>query len=231
MIQAASSELKQFFRILVSGYVCLLYYWAMLLTYSEILQDMNFKSASTFGSLISIAVSGLALSVPLGFLIHESDVFLYRGVYRPAHVWISASLGGRSERQRKHTTKADDMNRFFTPEAEAFLESVRFSNASEAEAHLAREVSNRWSYFYARLEAGIYAPVFALFLFEASVRLFKLTPHFTENRIIWGTLWFVTMAILLVAYCPRLMKEISAIESLILNKDRIETLRRESQFE
>jgi hypothetical protein len=222
----ASSDVKQFFRIIVSGYVCLLYYAAMLLTYSKFPLRVDFGSPSTFSNLISIAVSGLALSVPIGFLIHESDVFLYRGVYRPivrarAHAWIGALL--RFFQVNRGAGEAP------TAEQEAFLESVRYSNPSEADAHLDKEVSNRWSYFYARLEAGIYAPLFALLLFEGTMILFSLAPNYTQSRLIAGVTLLLVMVILLVGYCPRLMREINAIDSLVMN--RIDTLKRTSQFE
>lgn len=238
MSEPLSSDTKQFFRILVSGYVCLLYFGGILLTYSSLPQEMSSQphDLPTLSSFIGIALSSFVLSIPIGFLIHESDVFVYRELYRwiyrrvwrHDYTWIDVMRKYLVRTRKARSRPKKDSKRTLGREnCEAFLESARYQDTKswQADAHLVKEVSNRWSYFYARLEAGIYAPAFAAVLAWITMRLFRLPPVFTTNRIVAGAIAITFISVLLVGYCPRLMKEIDAIETLIVlrRRDRIRT--------
>jgi hypothetical protein len=186
----------------------------MLLVYSKV--NLQIHTLSDLSSLLTIALSGLALSVPIGFVIHESDVLLYREVYRrfrDDYAWMNVIRG--YFRVRPRTEKFIGKEHY-----QALLEFVKFTNQQQANTHLEGEVSNRWSYFYARLEAGLYAPAFAVVLSWITIRLFRLPTVLSVNRLVAGAIAIIVISVLLVGYCPRLMKEIDAIETLTVLQSR-----------
>lgn len=80
-----SFNLKQFFRFVISGYVCLFYYFALVLVSSATLASLIGSVSSTSLSLLSAAASSLAFAFPVGFLIHELDISVM-SPYRPVRL-------------------------------------------------------------------------------------------------------------------------------------------------
>jgi hypothetical protein len=218
-------DIKQFFRFVVSGYVCLLYYFAILFAFSNALHRLRETMALTFPDLFTIVLSSLVLSVPLGFLIHELDISIYSpyrlsrfGCERDSMKMISAVV-------RKAT------NNVVRSEClQALLEFAKFSgeDSKDVNAHLDKELSNRYSYYYARMEAAVYAPVFAVVLFAATVLLGRLDVRVTFLGVMVITGIGAISATLLL-YARRLLREIDAIETLIV-MDRKEDLSRLARY-
>ncbi len=194
----------------------------MLLGYSNLRERfaVQISTLSNLNNLLTIAVSSLALAVPLGFLIHESDVFLYRRVYRSLRGDYAWTKVIRRCFRDGATTEAEKV--VGKEHYQALLEFVKYTDGPQADTHLEEEVGNRWSYFYPSLEAGLFAPIFAVLLCLATAFLVGLQSEgMTLPRASVGAAFIVFSSILLLGYCPRLMKETDAIETLrVLEKEQ-----------
>lgn len=213
-------DIKQFFRFVVSGYVCLLYYFAILFAFSNALHRLGEAMSLTFLDLFTISMGSLVLSVPLGFLIHELDISLY-SPYRLSRFGRERSsmrIIGDLVKEKGASVGSE----YF----QALLEFVKYSveHSKDVNAHLDKEVSNRYSYYYGRMEAAIYAPVLALVLFTASVLLGRLDIRLTlVGAVVVVGIGFISAALL--HYACRLLKEIDAIETLIVKVRKDELLK------
>jgi len=207
-------DIKQFFRFLVSGYVCITYFFAFLIASSSLQRFVDALSLSN--QLSVLAASTVAVSVPIGFLLHEIDVSIF-GLFR-------RGVNSESVKALRDVGKAKISSSKYQHRA-AFLEYSKFTDETARDVHLNKEVSNRYSYLYARMEAGFYAPIAACFLFYASVML-GLSNDIPApiHCYVLGAIAIVSLALL--AYCPFLVQEIGAIETLMVvaSKDPITSL-------
>ena len=243
-------DIKQFFRFVVSGYVFILYYAVLLFALSDPLTKLapylRFRDIATV--VPALFVAGLALAVPIGFVIHEIDVLLLNGFWKLGRYRTGRErLPLETIRGFVPPTERNSLDRQYL---QALLEFAKFSkndveSKNEVEgrsgaqsnedhedtdycaslnAHLDKEISNRYSYLYARIETGIYAPIIAWFVFVATVQSMNLDCA-PLNWFGWAVVITVALSALLFGYCPRLLKEIDALEILIVLDRRDEILR------
>lgn len=170
---------------------------------------------SLSNNLSTLAASTVALSVPIGFLIHEIDISLFGLIRR-----LVKSESVKALRDLDNEIKYD---RSKYHHLVALLEFSKFRDQSELDAHLNKEVSNRYSYLYARMETGFYAPIAAWLLYQASFVLQlsnELSPSIGYSLV--ETIILISFALLV--YCPFLIQEIGAIETLMVLNRRDEIL-------
>lgn len=104
----------------------------------------------------------------------------------------------------------------------ALLEFTKYRDVNQLNIYLRKELSNRYSYYYSRVEASIYAPLFAAILTV-------LTAIATSSRLSFNLL-SLTGALLVLStiiisywlfhYQVQLLKEIDAIETLLVLKEK-----------
>lgn len=239
-------DIKQFFRFVVSGYIFILYYLVILLLLSDALSKLSSSSMvhDVFSFVSTLFAAGLALTVPIGFLIHEIDVSILNAWWRIRRILSDRErLPLQTIRTFFRETERRDVERQYL---QALLEFAKYSDkgmkpwdgivisekhkdsdhVNARNAHLDKEISNRYSYFYARIEAGGYAQVFAWVLFVATVKWAKIdyVALTLFEQAILVTLVVAFFAALSV-YCLRLMHEIDALETLIVLDRREDILR------
>jgi len=163
-------DIKQFFRFVVSGYVCLIYYFGLLAGFSNLSDRLNVGSIGPFSN---VAFGSLALSVPIGFLIHELDISI-RQRAQAARGSIAQAVRNKVYRELADRKSLEALNRLLDspesghvvdqPNRIALLEFARYTDKKQLDAHIEKELSNRYSYVYSRVEAAVFAPVLAVIL-------------------------------------------------------------------
>jgi hypothetical protein len=228
-----SFDIKQFFRFVVSGYVCLLYYFGLLAGFSNLSDNLNAGSLASFST---VAFGSLALSVPIGFLIHELDISIrdrtsnakgHMARVVRSHIYHELASRGSLVVLRALLNEPRSGHTAGDPSLAAFLEFAKYKDQEQLDAHIEKELSNRYSYVYSRVEAAVYAPALAV-IFSALTGI-----------ILWGRLRFGDpiagvlivvcigcVSVSLLTYIPTLRKEIDAIETLMVlnNREIIENL-------
>jgi hypothetical protein len=223
-------DVKKFLRIEISGYVCLLYF-AVFTTCLFILFRRDFPVDVTGpGFWIQTALAGVPIAFIPGFIIHQLSIWYYnpfnenRKLFdgRVAIKSLKRSLDRWPESCQK-TLERVDINGLF--DVLAGLPSDKGDSYSE---YLRGEISRRYSYYYARIDAGAFAPLLGLTLSVLFYLVFILEGVGDISRLLeWNTfarliplevsfLLALFISIAIVGYCRKLFGEIDVLESALL---------------
>lgn len=220
-------DLKKFLRIEISGYVCLLYtllFTACVLTllkpgFGLNQLDPEFWYKSPFAAI--------PVALILGFIIHQVSIMIFNPFceYRTffGKRIVLKALKERAEGDGLEINGIDKNGLF---DALAGLPSKKNPGYSE---HLHGEISRRYSFYYARMDAGVFAPILGLILalFIYSVLFLQTStdsvptladgfwPHGVLLMVVALTLTLVIFLGMFI-YCRKLIREIDILECALL---------------
>jgi uncharacterized membrane protein len=215
-----SSDVKQFFRFLVSGYVCLTYYFGFLLASSAALRAQMTSVSFTSSGLLGAAASSLVFSVSLGFFIHEIHISV-QSPYREKRFGHERKCF-RVLRELNGASKATDQ------ELQLLLEYAKYGQderETPSDSHIEKELSNRYSYYYGRMDAAVFAPIlaFALFLASGYLGWFGAELSWADfARVLAVITAILVISGLLVWHAMKLLDEIDSIETRIAERKKLE---------
>jgi hypothetical protein len=96
-----------------------------------------------------------------------------------------------------------------------YTDKTKTKSEKELSAHIDKETSNRYSYYYGRMEAALYAPILALIVFAGTVAFAGLETHLSSIGV-GVAIGIGSISSILFLYAIKLLKEIDAIETLLV---------------
>jgi hypothetical protein len=202
-------ELKKFLRFEISGYVALLYAFLFCLALSDMKKIGALVSLEDI-KIIDYAVTGFILAGPIGFIMHQMDITIF-SPFRKCRFFLNCRKVISVIEQRIGSSKINyDDNKF-----QAVLE---FALSKEVNKHLVKEISNRYSYYYARMEAGLFSPILGFIIYLITNQYFQNINNanlFFSRAIIFG---IIIISFIILGYCPTILRELNDLECLALEQ-------------
>lgn len=170
--------------------------------------------------LIAGAASVAALSLPIGFLIHQTSVTIFNPFYKKRFLGVlkdRAVYEISTSELRISGVQIKSSNAAYL----SLLSRSLQSKDLDVE-YLREELSNRYSYYYARMEIGIIVP---LILWPLSYLIYMLAEKYSDGifnttlrNIEYSNLIFISlfMSTALLLYVPKILSEIDEIEVFLL---------------
>lgn len=102
---------------------------------------------------------------------------------------------------------------------------LEFAMSDKSLEHIDDEIGNRYSYYYARMEAGLFSPIVGFILFLLSTHCIcgsygvcfsHLTSLSSVSVLI--TLMIVVISFFVLSYCSEIFRELNDLECLALSK-------------
>lgn len=231
--EGGSFDWKRFFRLEISGYICLLYTLLFTVCLFVLFGQESRLSELDPGFWYKGPFAAIPIALVLGFIIHQISIRVfnpfceYRTFYGERTVLRALKARAKADGL---TIGGADMNGIF--DALAGLPSRRNVGYTE---YLRSEISRRYSFYYARLDAGLLAPVLGLVLSFFIYAFMFLLYGFGNNGLATdGTplRWLIPLGALLftvsisignISYCGKLVREINVLECTLLaeNEDAI----------
>ena len=216
--------MKQFLRFQISGLTCMFWVILFLLPYLDVGKLIEIGEGKAITALIGL----VTLALPLGTIIHQISITVF-SPFRDRRFCNRRSVLNDLKQLATslEVTNKDRKNQCLL----VLHQGIRISwKDSDVEKdldveYLREEVSNRYSYYYVRIDNGLLAPVFAVLIFcllkhylqSSHKELFLLDP----TLAIWVIPVAATVICLLVLlYIPALLKEVDDLERLLLEPDR-----------
>jgi hypothetical protein len=213
---------KQFLRFQISGITCL--FWSLLFFIPYI--DWAKLSTVEAEKLIVALIGSIALSLPLGSIIHQISIsllspFRKKRLFIPRTVIEELKLIGKNHEFVNKDPKFQNILVFAKGTKLSWTDAVTHVSKEIDIEYIRQEIDNRYSYYYVRMDNGFFAPLFAYGIFY----LFKSVLHKAgANIFIQSPLICIytipTIAIfvcaLMLFYIPVLFKEIDDIERYLV---------------
>lgn len=214
--------MKQFLRFQISGLTCILWTILFLLPY------INWSTFSTvnFEKLVVALVGSFAVALPLGTVIHQISISLL-SPFRKERFFIKILVIDELKILKDKMTSFNNSDEKYQSILVFYQGiNVKWTTKENMEKtldveHIRNEISNRYSYYYVRIDNGIIAPVIGFFLFllinfcadKANVGITLQNPIIPS---IIMPLIALIFCYLIVKYVPELLKDIDDIERLLL---------------
>ena len=223
-------DLKKFLRIEISGYVCILY-TALFTTCLFFLfrPGFGFEEFDS-GFWYKGPIAAIPVALVLGFIIHQVSIRVlnpfceYRTFFkeRPALKALKI-LSRKLPSYYNNILKKVDKNGLY--DALAGLPSKKNPSYS---AYLRAEISRRYSYYYARMDAGIFAPILGCILSLITFTIWFLLEAQNCLQLPIYTCWArwipsgvsivftVAVSLGVASYSGKLVREIDLLECALL---------------
>jgi hypothetical protein len=213
--------MKQFLRFQISGLTCI--FWTLLFFLPYI--DWSKLSAVKAEKIIIALVGSVALALPLGTIIHQVSISLlspFRKIRFLNRRRVLDDLSGLNNSLSSINTDPENKNLLVFSQGMKISWSQSNDIRKELDVeYIRQEISNRYSYYYVRIDNGLMAPIcgFGLFLLlsnclhKAGATALLDTPllcNFTMPIIA------VIFCVLMVMYVPELLTEVDHLERLLL---------------
>ena len=205
-------DLKRFLRFEISGYVAILYSLVFCAVFMDIQALCDLKLL-TNARIIDYSVTGFILAAPLGFLMHQIDISIF-SPFKKHRLFYNKE---RKVIKRIHDNIEKQRYEYEDDKCQAYLEEALGNKGAE---HIDNEISNRYSYYYARVEAGLFSPLFGfvLFLFYYSL-INSICPEcilkFSILSVV-ATILIIIISIAVLSYIPTLFREIDDLVCLAI---------------
>jgi hypothetical protein len=178
----------------------------------------------------ALAIGSLTLSLPIGYYVHQvaDTVFnpfaRHRLLFwrRSAVFHLKAQLGTTAASYRDPTYQAALVFSKVYETSRTWDDQPKFEARIKPEL-IREEISNRYSYYYARIENGILAPTLGWLLSLLTRQLFWSTPYVLVRPTFspwWLILPACVVGLLLLCRIPRLFDELDDLEVGLLNFQR-----------
>lgn len=218
------SEIKKFLRFEISGYIVILYTFLFIIAFF----DFNKINLNITEDILGLSVSGFIVAAPLGYLMHQIDVYILNP--------FKEKRWGKERKAIKLLKEyIKDNPKFKGIKPQIALEIIKCLSNEENKfnyKYFEKEISNRYSYYYSRVEAGIFSPVFGflIFLIITGVIYFNfkypiVTINFDDRSFLLRELFIICSFILIfiisilnLMYCKTLLEEIDDMEYVFVEK-------------
>jgi hypothetical protein len=216
--------MKQFLRFQISGLTCLLWVLLFLLPYIDFSKLLGVE-----GMKAAVALLGsVALGLPLGTIIHQISISIL-SPFRKFRFFNKRKILD-DLRQRAELLKI--INRDTKNQALLVLQQATRLSWEEGDLkkelnidYVGEEISNRYSYYYVRIDNGVIAPLFALI---ASKLLYNYLSFLKAPILLAKPIFcpyvmpFIALVIcvLMTMYIPELLREVDDLERLILTYEQ-----------
>lgn len=205
-------DLKKFLRFEVSGSVAILYGFLFCISIFDLHKlieiDILYHATLADYSLLIIA-----LSATLGFLMHEIDIFIFNP-FKENRICVRRTVIEAIRNRLKMRGQESD---YEDKKYQTYLE-IKLSAQPE---YIQKEISNRYSYYYARIEAGLFAPIFGLLL---CIFVGIIISYIYCGSIVNPNWWLFIPTIIIIPiistcillYVPTLLKELNDLEHYVI---------------
>jgi hypothetical protein len=211
------SDIKKFLRFEISGYVAILY----VILYCIAFFDFTKITIDLPQNILNLSVSGFIIAAPIGFLMHQLDISFF-SPFKKKRMGKDRNAICLLETYTKDCPCFKDIKPQVSLEIiKCLLDKENIFNYSYFE----KEISNRYSYYYSRLEAGAFAPFFGFIIFiiiSGFLWFYLGNPFFSIDPIPWLRILFILFILAIVVlisvyisiYCRTLLEEIDGLECL-----------------
>jgi hypothetical protein len=151
------SELKKFLRFEISGYLVILY----VILYIVAFLDLRKLNINLVEHILALSISGFIVAAPIGYLMHQIDITLL-------NPFKDNRLGGERKAIKLLKEYIKDYHIFKGIKPQMSLEIIKCLSDEKIKfnyTYFEKEISNRYSYYYSRIEAGLFSPIFGFFIF------------------------------------------------------------------
>lgn len=182
-------------------------------------------SAVKVEKMIIALVGSVALALPLGTIIHQISISLLSPFRKIRFFNIRKVLDDlEGLKNSLDINNSDKKNQNILVFYQGTKISWKKSNNIEKDLdveYIRKEISNRYSYYYVRIDNGIMAPIFGYGVFlllhyclnKTGIKLFLDTPLLCKYTMPGIAVFF---CILMVMYVPALLREVDDIERFLL---------------
>jgi hypothetical protein len=228
--------MKQFLRFQISGVTTLLWF-GLLCSVSVNILALQPQT----GQAMAAFLTALSAALPIGTLIHQSVIALHSPFRRKRlfGLWPDRLVVKEARRLFPSTTFDDSTFQAITVYSRAMIRTVttesthavsqgaRYDAKVEQQdgcdtAFIREEISNRYSYYYVRLENGLYAPFIALCLFwllKSGIPTEQLLKD-RESLINVIVRSMVLIGLIICGYIPQILKELNDLEIVLLRSNQ-----------
>lgn len=230
------SELKQFLRFEISGYIVILYVFLFIMTFFDLNKIKNVFDKDILG----LSISSFVVAAPLGYIMHQIDI----SINSPFKEKTCGVKRNAIEELKKCTKDNPIFTNIKTPQMPLeIFKCLLYSDEKKGNFnYFKNEISNRYSYYYSRMEAGIFSPIFGfiIFLIIAGVYYFNSgnypfiigvlsNPPFIEINLenkfkLLYIIFTVALAVSVImvsmtiyGYCKNIIKEIDELECFLVH--------------
>ncbi|WP_459899923.1 hypothetical protein [Desulfobaculum senezii] len=212
--------MKQFLRFQISGLTSLL--WFLLFFYPYV--DLADSGISTSKGVIAFCLSFVTLALPLGTIVHQISITLF-SPFRKNRFFIL---------KRKALCEINDFKPFRMQDAHKLKQyklalikgtkvchKISNKEVSLDTSAISKEISNRYSYYYLRVDNGIVAPSigFIIFFYFKSISLAHDCTFLREpaGDYLCSILFVVFLyVILMMWHVPTILSEIDDLERTMI---------------
>jgi len=209
--------MKQFLRFQISGLSAV--FWTIMFSFPYVNWEAVEGADAQFLTFVGVAL--IALALPLGTIIHQISITI-ASPFRQYRFLNKRKVLTDLEKMRASLEfdSSDKKNQF----ALVFAQSWRGNGKNQVEKcpdldieHIRAEISNRYSYYYVRIDNGLFAPIVGYGISEvlrsAGSSLLAPDPAFCPAIV---TLGAVSFAGLMTAYIPAIFREVDDIERFLV---------------
>lgn len=212
--------MKQFLRFQISGLTCIVWLVLFLLPCIDITKILNDGETKAIVAL----VGSVALGLPLGTVIHQISITLFSPFRKKR-------LGGLRTVLEKTSQIAISLGIQNTDAKNQSIlvlkQGTKISNGSDKIKkeidieYIRQEISNRYSYYYVRMDNGLIAPCLAYIVFLFTLlylSLGKTTILLSTPILPFWCIPFVAyiFCFMMLWYIPELLKETDDLENIVL---------------
>ncbi|WP_291302581.1 hypothetical protein [Desulfovibrio sp. MES5] len=199
--------MKQFLRFQIVGMTFFFWMALFLIPYfnNVSLTQENGKGFDTFFALLT----SVGLSSPIGILLHQISISI-ASPFRKKRLFLF---------KREVTFKDNFSNAKYVLSKSLPMKAVDDYKIE----YIVDEITNRYSYYYVRIDNGFFAPLFGYILSNCTLYLAeKSNWSFLKPDPIFSVCWIILFAVLIFIsagfYIPTLFKEINELEIFLYEK-------------
>lgn len=217
----------RFLRFELGGTSALLWMILFLCPYLDIVNLLNVDATKVF----ALVFGSVALSIPLGNYIHQcADAIFNPFSRRRLFFWERSVIARLRNELGSGTARFSDATfqviLVFAKAGELVSKSVRKTAETQFQIKpeiLREEISNRYSYYYARLENGLIAPFVGYLVARLVIVLLEGTDYVALSQN-FSQLWIVGIAAVVglatVWRIPQLFRELDDLENALIDSRR-----------
>lgn len=221
------SDIKQFLRFGISGYIVILY------TFLFIIALIDFKKIYLTKDILGISVSGFIVAAPLGYLMHQIDVYVFNQFKEKR--WNGWGKERKSIKVLKEYIKTYSIFKNIKPQISLeIIKCLSDDNSKFNYSYFEKEISNRYSYYYSRVEASIFSPIFSVLIFIIIYYIISLNSkdffveiNFSNDSVFSSRIPFIIFILIVIfvisilnfGYCRTILDEIDDMEYVFIRKN------------
>lgn len=209
------SDMKKFLRFEISGYVALLYGFIFCFAFSDLTQLVDCFSSQTGANILNYSITGFILAGPIGFIMHQIDISIFCPFKECRWYMKSCRLVVPYIKSKLNSEQSLLLN---DKKYQPIMELALSHNENR---HIDEEISNRYSYYYARMEAGLFSPVFGALFYCLFTQYYfhvygKSIVKFSMLSLV-TTLGVVIISICILSYCKTIFDELNDLERIAID--------------